>query len=95
MSLRVIAGVLVVAVTTSLPGCVDTQITREEAVAVALREVPFEPSRVEAVRAVSDGRPTWQVTFRGRLAGQPPGLFETMVVDVDAETGAVIAVSRT
>ncbi len=94
MSLRAIAGTLVVAVA-CLPACVDTQVTREEAVAVALREVPFEPSHIEAVRAVSDGRPTWQVTFRGRLEGQPPGLFETMIVDVDAETGAVIAVSRT
>ena len=31
----------------------------------------------------------------GRLPGQPPGLFETMVVEVDADSGEVVSISRT
>jgi hypothetical protein len=34
-------------------------------------------------------------SFRGRLPGQPPGLFETMIVEVDALSGNVVSIART
>ena len=33
--------------------------------------------------------------FRGRLPGRPPGLFETMIVEVDSDNGEVVSVART
>lgn len=73
-----------------------SEITREQAIEIARHEVPFEPDSVQADRATrDDGRPTWRVTFRGRLPGQPPGLFETMVVEVDAQTGDIVSLART
>jgi hypothetical protein len=35
------------------------------------------------------------VTFRGRLPGQPPDLFETVIVEVDRLSGEVVSVGRT
>ena len=74
---------------------VESQLTREQAIEIARQEVSFQPENVEAVLSEANGRPVWQVTFRGRLSGQPPGLFETMVVEVDASSGNVVSISRT
>jgi len=76
-------------------GPVESQLTREQAIEIARQEVSFQPESVEAVLSESKGRPVWQVTFRGRLSGQPPGLFETMIVEVDAYSGDVVNISRT
>ena len=43
---------------------------------------------------IAAGRPLWRVTFRGRLPGQPPDLFETVVVEVDRRTATVVSVAR-
>jgi uncharacterized membrane protein YkoI len=72
-----------------------SQITREQAIAIAQKEVSFQPDSVEALLSTSNERPVWRVTFRGRLPGQPPGLFETTIVEVDANSGAVVSVGRT
>ena len=76
-------------------GPVESQLTREQAIEIARQEVSFQPESVEALLSESKGRPVWQVTFRGRLPGQPPGLFETMIVEVDAYSGDVVSISRT
>ena len=76
-------------------GPTDSQITREQAIDIARQEVSFNPESVEAELSTSDERTVWRVTFRGRLPGQPPGLFETMVVDVDASSGEVVSIGRT
>ena len=76
-------------------GPVESQLTREQAIEIARQEVSFQPESVEALLSESTGRPVWQVTFRGRLSGQPPGLFETMIVEVDAYSGDVVSISRT
>ena len=55
----------------------------------------FQPDSVEAVPSTSAERPMWRVTFRGRLPGQPAGLFETIIVEVDSSSGEVVSVSRT
>lgn len=76
-------------------GPVDSQITREQAIEIARREVSFEADSVEATLSSSEGRAVWRVTLRGRLPGQPPGLFETVIVDVDAQSGSVVSIGRT
>ncbi len=76
-------------------GPVESPLTREQAIDIARPEVSFQPESVEAVRSEFKGRPVWQVTFRGRLSGQPPGLFETMIVEVDVDSGDVVSISRT
>ena len=55
----------------------------------------FEPDGVETALVTSDVGAVWRLTFRGRLPGQPPGLFETMIVEVDSESGEVASVART
>jgi hypothetical protein len=78
------------------PGAsVETEISRERAIEIARQEVSFEPDGVEAVQALSNGRAVWRVAFRGRLPGQPVGLFETLIVEVDSSTSEVVSISRT
>ena len=76
-------------------GPVESQISREQAIEIARREVSFQPETVEAVMSTAEGRPVWRVTFRGRLQGQPPGLFETITVEIDASNGEVVSIART
>jgi uncharacterized membrane protein YkoI len=73
----------------------DARVTREQAIEIARKEVSFQPDTVEAALDRSGERPVWRVTFRGRLPGQPPGLFETRIVEVDAESGDVVSIART
>ena len=75
-------------------GPVESQVTREQAIEIARQEVSFEPDSVEAVLSTSEV-PVWRVTFRGRLPGQPSGLFETIIVEVDATSGEVVSIART
>jgi hypothetical protein len=53
-----------------------------------------QPESIEAERAISAGRAVWRVTFRGRLPGQPPLLFETIIVEVDRQSGEVVSIAR-
>ena len=88
------ASLALVAVTCPA-GPAEPRITREQAVAIAEREVSFQPDQVEAVLVASGERTVWQVTLRGRLPGQPPGLFETVMVEVDAADGVAVSIART
>ncbi len=72
-----------------------TEITRERAMDIARAQVSFQPDSVDAERTTSGVRPVWRVTLRGRLPGQPPGLFETAIVEVDRHSGAIVSVART
>jgi len=76
-------------------GPVSSAVTQSQAIEIAQLEVSFEPDSVEAVLSESEERTVWRVTFRGRLPGQPPGLFETMIVEVDAASGEVLSIART
>jgi peptidase YpeB-like protein len=68
-----------------------TQITRDRAIEIARKDLAFKPDSVDAVQTTEQQRQIWRVTFKGRLPDQPPGLFETVTVDVDARTGEVVS----
>ena len=70
------------------------EITRERAIELARQQITFSPDRIDALKTTSDERPVWRVTLRGRLPGQPPGLFETRMVEVDRRTGEIVSVAR-
>jgi uncharacterized membrane protein YkoI len=76
-------------------GPLESQISREQAIEIARQEVSFQPDSIEAVLSESRERPLWRVTFRGRLPGQPPGLFETAIIEVDARSGDIVSISQT
>jgi len=71
------------------------EISRERAIEIARQHVSFDPESIEAERAISSARPIWRVTLRGRLPGQPPGLFETAIIEIDSHTGEVLSIART
>ena len=70
------------------------EISRDRAIEIARAHVSFQPDSVEAERAGSGARPVWRVTFRGRLPGQPPGLFETAIIEIDRRSGEIVSVGR-
>ena len=72
-----------------------TEITSDRAIDIARSQISFAPDTVDVARASSNSRQVWRVTFRGRLPGQPPGLFETAIVEVDRVSGEVVSIGRT
>lgn len=98
MSLRRPAILLVAAVLTLGATCNDPsfqEISRERAIEIARREASFQPDSIQADRTTSGTRPVWRVTLRGRLPGQPPGLFETAIIEIDRQSGEVVSIART
>lgn len=92
------ATVLVAAVLTlgaTCSGRAVPEIGRERAIEIARREVTFQPDSIEAARTTAGARPLWRVTLRGRLPGQPPGLFETAIIEIDRQSGEVVSRART
>ncbi len=71
-----------------------TEIGRERAIEIARQEISFTPDQIEAVRTMSDAAPVWRVTLRGRLPGQPPPLFETVIIEVHVHTGEIVSIAR-
>ena len=69
----------------------QTTITRDRAIEIARKDLAFKPDSVDALQTTAEQRPIWRVTFKGRLPDQPPGLFETAIVDVDARTGEIVS----
>jgi hypothetical protein len=82
-----------------IAGCASAppsgEITRDRALAIARAQVTWQPFDASATRSSSNGRRIWKVTLKGRLPGQPPGLFETVAVEIDAITGAIVSVTKT
>ena len=76
-------------------GPVESDVGREQAIEIARQEVSFQPDSVDAVLSTSEEQAVWRVTLRGRLPGQPEGLFETIIVEVDAGSGEVVSIGRT
>ena len=93
LPLRVVAAILVAA-TLACTAPSDTEISRDRAIEIARDRITFQPDTTEAAQTTSNGKRVWRVTFRGRLPGQPPGLFETAIVDVDRASGEVVSVAR-
>ena len=71
------------------------EITRERAIEIARSQIAFQPDNIKADRATSGARHVWRVTVRGRLPGQPPGLFETATIEIDRRTGEIVSIART
>ncbi len=71
----------------------SAEISRERAIEIARQEVKLDADSVEAVQVTSEGRAVWRVTFKSRQPDQPPGLFETHIVEIDALTGKILMVS--
>jgi len=88
-----VATVFALAVACAGPS--EAEISRDRAIEIARQQIRFQPDSTEAERTTSNGRPVWRVTFRGRLPGQPPGLFETAIVDVDRSNGEIVRIART
>lgn len=89
-----VAAVLALGITCSGPSQ-GTEISRERAVDIARSQVSFQPDNIQADRTISGARAVWRVTLRGRLPGQPPGLFETAVIEIDRRTSEVVSIART
>ena len=98
MSSRSVARLVFVGVVLTL-GCASAprpaEVTRDRAVALARAQVSFEPFEIKARRTRTNGRAVWRVELKGRLPGQPPLLFETAVVEIDAVSGGVVSIART
>lgn len=92
-ALLCLAVLMSVAATCAGPS--SNEITRERAIEIARSQLSFSPDTIDATRTASAGRNIWRVTFRGRLPGQPPGLFETLIVEVDRITGEIVSIART
>jgi hypothetical protein len=88
-----VVAALLVAACASAPA--SREIARDRAITIARTQVTWQPFDVSATRTSSNGRRVWKVTLKGRLPGQPPMLFETAIVEIDAVTGAIVSVGRT
>jgi hypothetical protein len=99
MSSRSVARLVVVGGVVLTLGCASaprtTEVTRDRAVALARAQVAFEPFAIKARRTRTKGRAVWRVELKGRLPGQPPLLFETAFVEIDAVSGSVVSVAGT
>ena len=92
---RCAAVVLLLAAMGCASAAPQTGISRERAIAIARTQVKWTPFDEAAARATSNGREVWRVTLKGRLPGQPPLLFETAIVELDAGSGEILSVSKT
>ena len=95
---RNFAILLLAALTVPTAACIHpshaNEISRERAIEIARSQVSFYPNSIKAVRTTSGARAVWRVTFRGRLPGQPPLLFETILVEIDRRSGEVVSIAR-
>ena len=87
--------VAVLALAIACAGPSEAEITRDRAIEIARQQISFQPDNIDAVRTTANERRVWRVTMRGRLPGQPPGLFETAVVTIDRSSGEVVSIART
>jgi hypothetical protein len=73
-------------------GPIEPQVDEAQAVAIAERQVLFDPESVESEILTTQDPPVWQVKLRGRLPGQSVFEFEETTVTVDAVSGDVVGV---
>ena len=93
--LVLVSAAILLSLAPTCAGPSSLELPRDRAIEIARSRVSFAPDTVDAVRTTSSGRMVWRVTFRGRLPGQPPGLFETAIVDLDRITGEIVSVGGT
>src|SRR5262245_23843512 len=88
-----VAIVLTLAVACTGPS--EPEISPDRAIEIARQQITFQPDTTDITRTTSNGSPVWRVTFRGTRHGQPPGLFETAIVEVDRSNGDIVSIART
>lgn len=71
------------------------EISREKAIEIARQHLEFEAQSTEAVRTTDEGRPVWQITFRGEDIGPGRPIGEVLIVLVDRKTGEVVSIGMT
>ena len=71
------------------------EISREQAIEIAREHLDFEEKSVEAERTTDEGRPVWQVTFRGEDIGPGRPMGEVLIVLVHRKTGEVVSIGMT
>lgn len=69
------------------------EVTREQAIEIARKQVSFAPRSIEAVAEEGDGRPLWRVTFRGRPPGPEHAMGEFQEILIDRRTGEVVSLA--
>ncbi len=67
------------------------EISKERAIELARRHLTFKERSVEAEKTTDQGRPVWQVTFRGAEPGQGY-LGEFLTVSIDRQTGEMVSI---
>lgn len=90
-----VCAVLLTSLASTCAGPSASEITRERAIEIARSQISFTPDAIDATRTTSAGRSVWQVTFRRSLPGQPPGLFELLIIEIDRITGEIVSIART
>lgn len=84
---------LLALLSTACPGSVaEPQISEQQAIDVARRQVLFEPEDVAAEMDAEADPPVWRVTLRGRLPGGSLFAFEEATVTVHAVSGDVTGI---
>jgi uncharacterized membrane protein YkoI len=90
-ALAAVAAILSIAATC---GPSSVTINRERAIDIARSQISFSPETTDAQLTTASGVRVWRVTLRGRLPGQPPPLFEMVIVEVDAQSGRIVSIAR-
>ena len=70
------------------------QISQNQAVQLARRELSFVPESQEVEKVVEDGRALWRVTFRSKPLRPGRPMVNILIVSLDRQTGAVVGLSR-
>lgn len=87
--------VIVLALTGRFTASSDVDLTKEEAIEIALDHAQFEPDRIEA-RIFRQGfrlRPVWAVSFSIPDPDNAQEVERLNTVEIDAQTGDVLRVS--
>ncbi|HEV8632005.1 MAG TPA: PepSY domain-containing protein [Thermoanaerobaculia bacterium] len=70
-----------------------SEITRQQAIDIARKQVKFEPRQVDAEQTDQEGRPVWKVILRGQPPGPGHAMGEYMEVLVDRRTGEIVGLA--
>jgi predicted small secreted protein len=90
--LAVLAALMMLAACASRSG--GEEISQERAIELAREHLTFEARKVEAVKATDQGRPVWQVTFRGAEPNPSLGFMgEVLIVSIDRKTGEMVSIA--
>lgn len=71
-------------------------ISRAQAIEIARAHVAFAVASVRAEPLIEQGRRLWRVIFQGQPYGPDlPGLYPTLIVLIDRNTGEIVSIAKT